>query len=70
MVCLDTRRSRGNWVPFMDSMLCTLTTYMCCLMNPSDPLDNVELFARSVPAFADLPSLVSKSVLFALSSHG
>jgi hypothetical protein len=70
MMCLDIRRSRGNWVPFMNSMECTLTTYMCYLMNPSDPLDNVELFARRVSAFADLSSLVSKYVLSALSSHG
>jgi hypothetical protein len=55
MMCLDTNRSRRNWVPFMDPMLCTLTTYMCCLMNLSDSLLSAARLLRTI--FLELQSL-------------
>ena len=32
----------GGRVSFMDSLVCMLTTYIFYLMDPSDPLDNIE----------------------------
>lgn len=69
MICLDGCRSIGNFMSFMASVAFTLTTYTCCLMNPSDPLDNIESSLLSALRLLRTFSLTRYSFKVRITSH-